>query len=62
MIMPTAPDGLLTAKYWEDRAEEARRRADQMHDRDAQQTMLGIAEVYERMSARAAAREARRPK
>ena len=62
MKMPATPDGQLTAKYWEDRAEEARMRANQMHDLDAHKTMLGIAQVYERMSARAAAREARRPK
>ncbi len=40
-------------KHWRKRAEEARARAEQMTDRDARQTMLGIAEDYEKLAKRA---------
>ena len=35
--------GMRSADYWHTRAAEARAKADQMHDRDARNTMLGIA-------------------
>ncbi|TMJ22022.1 MAG: hypothetical protein E6G95_21255 [Alphaproteobacteria bacterium] len=44
-------DGRLhDAEYWHERADEARARADQMHDWDAKCTMFGIAESYDRMA------------
>jgi hypothetical protein len=39
------------------RVEEARTRAAEMHDFEAQQTMLRIAEMYDRMAGYAARRE-----
>jgi len=51
-------DGLLHgSKYWHERAEEARTRAEEMHDSQAKLTMLNIAAMYERMADRAANRE-----
>jgi hypothetical protein len=50
--------GLRSADYWRDRAMEARAKADQMHDRDARNTMLGIAHSYDLMAMRAADRDA----
>jgi len=51
-------DGLLhTSDYWHERAEEARTRAEEMHDSQAKLTMLNIATMYERMADRAANRE-----
>jgi len=44
------------AKYWRDRADEVRARADAMHDAVARQTMLKIAEEYEKLGERAARR------
>jgi hypothetical protein len=46
------------AEYWRSRAEEARAIADMMDDPEAQRTMLGIADGYDRMAVRAAARAA----
>jgi hypothetical protein len=40
-------------KHWRDRAEQARAHAEQMTDREAKQTMLGIAEDYEKLAQRA---------
>ena len=51
-------DGLLhSSMYWHERAEEARARAEGMHDSQARLTMLNIAVMYERMADRAANRE-----
>jgi hypothetical protein len=51
-------DGPLnTSQYWHDRAEEARARAEEMHDREAKGTMQNIAALYDRMADRAADRE-----
>ena len=49
--------GMRSADYWHSRAAEARAKADQMHDRDARNTMLGIAHSYDLMAMRAAARD-----
>jgi hypothetical protein len=40
-------------EHWRDRAKEARAHAEQMTDREAKQTMLGIAEDYEKLARRA---------
>jgi hypothetical protein len=53
------PDGHYTAAYWEERAEEARQRAEHMQHEDARRIMATVADLYERMADRAARREAR---
>ena len=40
-------------KHWRERAKEARAIADEMNDREAKQTMLGIARDYVRLAERA---------
>jgi hypothetical protein len=41
--MPTAPD-INDPQYWDQRAKEARRLAERMHDETIKQTMLSVAE------------------
>ena len=55
-------EGLRSARYWRERAEEARAMAEQMLDRVARETMLEIARRYDIMAKLAAEREARRRK
>jgi hypothetical protein len=50
---------LYSSAYWLDKAEEARTRSGTMHDMVAAQTLLRVAQFYELMAKRAAAREAR---
>jgi hypothetical protein len=50
-------DGLRSSEYWQERAEEARARADEMRDQEARAMMLSIAHMYDLMAARAAQRE-----
>jgi hypothetical protein len=52
------PDGkhLNDPRHWRDRAEEARILAGQMSDDLSRQTMLRVAEDYERLAIRAAQR------
>jgi hypothetical protein len=47
-------------KHWRERAQEARAMALQMTDRDAEATMLGIADDYEKLARRAEDRAAGR--
>jgi hypothetical protein len=47
--------------YWRRRATEARRVADQLDDANAKQTMLSIAESYDRLAILAETKAARRP-
>jgi len=47
-------------KHWRERAQEARAMAQQMTDRDAEATMLGIADDYEKLARRAEDRAAGR--
>jgi hypothetical protein len=54
----TSGKGLQPAEHWRRRAEEARTRASGFHDTEAKQTMLRIAEMYDRMAAHADLREA----
>ena len=54
-------DGLRTAAYWRDRAEEARAMADEMKDTVAKATMREIARKYETMADRAEKREGKNP-
>jgi len=49
--------GMHSARYWQDRAEEARSRASEMRDDYARSTMLGLANMYDLMARRAADRE-----
>jgi hypothetical protein len=51
-------DGPLhDSDYWHKRSEEARARADEMHDANAKTTMLSLSAMYQRMAQRAAERE-----
>jgi len=50
--------GLRSAKYWRDKAEEARAMASQLHHPAARAVMADIALKYERMAERAAKRDA----
>lgn len=43
----------FTARFWRDRAQEARARAEQMHDMVAKRTMELIADAYECLAQRA---------
>jgi len=56
MPSETAPH---SSAYWLDKAEEARTRAEGMHDAVAVATLIRVAEFYALMARRAAAREAR---
>jgi hypothetical protein len=47
--------------YWRRRAIEARRVADQLDEATAKQTMLSIAQSYERLAILAETKAARRP-
>ena len=51
-------DGLRHSEYWQERAEEARARAEEMGDPEAKATMLNIAYLYDLMAERAARKEA----
>lgn len=44
-------------EHWRSRAEEARATADQMHDLESRRVMLGIAEGYDKLAARAESRK-----
>lgn len=44
-------------EHWRSRAEEARATADQMHDSDSRRVMLGIADGYDKLAARAERRQ-----
>ena len=57
MKWPIANEGRYPSLFWRARAEEARTRAEGMRDDDARRTMLMIADKYERLAERAAARE-----
>jgi hypothetical protein len=54
-------DGLRTAAYWRERAEEARTMADAMKDKVAKATMREIAGKYDAMAERAQRREVKKP-
>jgi hypothetical protein len=43
-------------QHWLDRAEKARKHAEQMSDRESKRMMMGIAESYENLGGRAAQR------
>jgi hypothetical protein len=62
--MPKEPtlrdDGLRTAAYWRERAEEARTMADDMTDKVAKATMRDIAGKYDTMAERTQRREVKR--
>jgi len=53
----THNDGLRNSEYWQERAEEARARADEMRDAEARVLMRNIARMYDSLAARAAQRE-----
>jgi hypothetical protein len=56
--MESRVGGLQTSEYWRERADEARRRTDQMQDSTAKSIMLEIVQKYEAMAELAARREA----
>jgi hypothetical protein len=51
--------GLRTSQYWRQRAEEARARAREMRDKEAEVMMRAVAAMYEEMADRAAKPEGR---
>jgi hypothetical protein len=53
--MPDAPH-FNNPQHWRDRAEQARILAEQMHDDLSRQMMLSLAEDYETLARKAAAR------
>jgi hypothetical protein len=55
--MSSKGDGLRTSQYWRERAEEARARAAEMRDKEAEIMMRGIAAMCDDMADRAAKRE-----
>jgi hypothetical protein len=46
-------DGLRHSQYWDERAEEARARAEEGVDVEARALMLSIADMYDRLAAHA---------
>ena len=52
---------LRTSRYWRQRAEEARARASEMRDKEAEVIMRAVAALYEEMADRAAEPEGRAP-
>jgi hypothetical protein len=44
-------------EHWRSRAEEARATADQLHDLESKRVMLGIADGYDKLAARAESRK-----
>ena len=50
------PSLLNNSGHWQQRARETRRLADSVDDQEAKQTLLKIAEEYERLAQRAASR------
>jgi len=50
---------LNNSGHWQQRARETRRLADSVDDQEAKQTLLKIAEEYERLAQRAASRDGR---
>lgn len=59
MAAHTPTNGLRTSAYWRQRAEEARARAQEMHDVEAKATMENVATMYDAMAVRAEIRERR---
>jgi hypothetical protein len=57
MTSMTPEDGRYTAAYWQRRAEEARLQTKEMGNAGSRAMMAMIAEVYDRMAARAQAQE-----
>jgi hypothetical protein len=55
--MSSKGDGLRTSQYWREPAEEARARAAEMRDKEAEIMMRGIAAMHDEMADRAAKRE-----
>jgi hypothetical protein len=51
------PPIIYDPRHWRDRAEEARRMADQIQDHAARHAMLQVAAGYERLAERASARK-----
>jgi Fe-S cluster assembly scaffold protein SufB len=50
-------DGLRTADFWRDKAEQVRNLANELTEPTAKRTMEGVAAMYESMAKRAAQRE-----
>jgi len=55
--MSSKGDELRTSQHWRERAEEARARAAEMRDKEAEIIMRGIAAMYDDMADRVAKRE-----
>jgi hypothetical protein len=53
-------DGLRTAQYWRDRAEEARARAEELRDHDAEAAMQEVSRMYDRLADLSAKRKAKK--
>jgi hypothetical protein len=52
-IAPPSSKRINDPRHWRDRAEEARIKAELMSDKQAVQTMLQVAEQYERLAQKA---------
>ena len=52
-VSPPDPRRLDDPKHWRDKAEEARRKAEDMTDSEARETMMRVAEQYDRLAEKA---------
>jgi hypothetical protein len=55
-----AEDAPRNSVYWLDKAEEARTRAEGLHDATARESLLKVSSLYDLLARRAADREAER--
>ena len=49
-ISPPDPNRLHDPKHWRDKADEARAKARELSDREARETMICVAEGYDRLA------------
>ncbi len=49
-VTPPDPDRFTDPRHWRDKAEEARRKAEEMVDETARRMMLAVADQYDRLA------------